>query len=409
MKITILGFALANLLLMNARAGTVGNGGDVLVCGQGATKTYQMLDAYEALEISKWVYSYPFANTTNKTWQDKVTDIIESRIRPHLPSRADKYTLWFKQFMSETQMVDGTKYKLNDIPDSLHLFIPVDCELKQIAIQRDPQWGGSRYTIDETLWSAMDEDQKAVLIMHEIIYREAIEEGQENSIPTRYFNSFLFSKILSATDEEIYSTVLKVFSKSGDLRTDYKGLPFGKSYPKEKLLVLIDQTGSNGHTDQNKTQRLGVVQALLSRYRGLPRQQKWISNAPESKPSFPDSGWLTDDAIFEGSLKHQLQSNADAGGNGFATSMELVSRVETEVQALAENERLHIVWMVDEGMDDQYAAVVERARGIKAVQFHFVYYATVPDQTSELMIRKTAAEFSGKAYAGQEIFQIDLD
>jgi hypothetical protein len=255
----------------------------------------------------------------------------------------------------------------------------------------------------------MDEDQKAVLIMHEIIYREAIEEGQENSIPTRYFNSFLFSKILSATDEEIYSTVLKVFSKSGDLRTDYKGLPFGKSYPKEKLLVLIDQTGSNGHTDQNKTQRLGVVQALLSRYKGLPRQQKWISNAPESKPSFPDSGWLTDDAIFEGSLKHQLQSNADAGGNGFATSMELVSRVETEVQALAENERLHIVWMVDEGMDDQYAAVVERARGIKAVQFHFVYYATVPDQTSELMIRKTAAEFSGKAYAGQEIFQIDLD
>lgn len=155
----------------------VGNGGDVVVCG----KKIELLDLYEA-RISGYEITKPLGNT----YQEMLKNLIQKNLQPIQPQRAAKYLKFLETFGQEAQFLPGIR--LNDVDDAGMVAIPTGCILKQIAIQLSDDErpaGKKRYTVSLDLWNKLDEFNKMSLVLHEIIYREAIEHKSSNSMVVR--------------------------------------------------------------------------------------------------------------------------------------------------------------------------------------------------------------------------------
>jgi hypothetical protein len=92
------------------------------------------------------------------------------------------------------------------------------CKVEQLIIQSEPKFPfEKRYLISRPLWDALDHLNRAAAILHEVVYRDAVNMGHQNSMASRYYNSLLFSNSLERLDSESY---LKLVS-------DKDGLGFG--------------------------------------------------------------------------------------------------------------------------------------------------------------------------------------
>lgn len=168
-------------------AKVVGNGGNALVCQNG---TVEMLDYYEVRLNGGTLKFNPVFNNYTQKLQD-----LFNRWRAVAPRRIALYEKWLAEFPSEAGIYSGIS--IPAIPDTGSVAIPIGCELKPIAFQRPDSElfsGVKRYTIIKDLWDRMPEDQKAGLVLHEFIYREAIDALHENSFPTRILNGFFASQ-----------------------------------------------------------------------------------------------------------------------------------------------------------------------------------------------------------------------
>ncbi len=206
--------------LVRASESAVGNGGDGVVCRDAHKKiiSVQLLDFYEAKTQRGIQHDL---GGTHLSPIDKVFVALD-RLKRLSPLRAQIYREQAKKFFDETLMLSGVQ--LVDIPDSQHIQVPNGCTIEQLAIQREPQQPeDKRFTINADLWNLLDSDNKAGLILHEIIYREALSERQSNSISTRYFNSLYTShKIDSLSLEEFISRL----NKNNFNKTDIDGVWF---------------------------------------------------------------------------------------------------------------------------------------------------------------------------------------
>ena len=98
-------------------------------------------------------------------------DLLLKRIEVLNPTRSKLYSKWFENYLDNTFWKSGVI--LIDIPDTGGGWIPKDCRLEQIAIQREPKLPKQRwYTINLDLWEKMDSKGKAGLLLHEFILRE---------------------------------------------------------------------------------------------------------------------------------------------------------------------------------------------------------------------------------------------
>lgn len=211
------------LSLQSFAAKEVGNGGDVVVCSAFGndgekSKTYELLDYYEArvmrgIEINLNPY---LANNERAL----VTQVLQ-RFEKHNPLREKFYLKALEEFYQSQQMLTGVA--LEDVKDSYHVFLPAGCYIQQAIIQRDPEFSeDKRYLIDGDLWKNLDMVTKAGLILHEVIYREAILAEHENSKYTRYLHSYLAADKFKTMSLEGYVTLLNA-AKFPDF--EYKGLP----------------------------------------------------------------------------------------------------------------------------------------------------------------------------------------
>lgn len=176
--------ALFSLLSNFAFAGgtIVGNGGDAVVCQD---RKIEMLDTFELRVFQK---RNPTLDSSIPDFAGKITNVLQ-KLQPISPLRGGAYQLRFQELLRNTTFVNTD---LIDIPDSQHSLLPVGCEIKQIAIQ-DRNNGQIFLTINRPLWDRLDEDNRAVLYLHELAYAEAIDHGAVNSIEARYFNGVLLS------------------------------------------------------------------------------------------------------------------------------------------------------------------------------------------------------------------------
>lgn len=172
-------------------AGQEGNGGDVIVYhnpGKPSEITkVELVDYFEA----QWLYGFNLdLGAMGTDWKKGVQNVLD-RIGLYSEYRSELYQSYFDDFLDETNFLSGVV--LPDIPDTGDIPMPTNSRIEQIAIQREPRFPReSRYLINVDLWKHLDPQHKAGLILHEIVYRDAIHHGAKNSIAARYLNG-LFS------------------------------------------------------------------------------------------------------------------------------------------------------------------------------------------------------------------------
>lgn len=188
---TVLGsLAVSSLLLLSgpARADRiVGNGGDLVTCtAADGTKTHYVLDIYEALHMRGMVADFGSPPDPND-YMAMAKTVLE-RIEAVDPIRGATYLQWLASFEGEARILAHQTF--DDIPDSSNVVLQTNCrQLDQLAVQRLPENPEDpRYLINGDLWDALaqEPEQRAALVVHEIIYRDAIARGHENSVATRY-------------------------------------------------------------------------------------------------------------------------------------------------------------------------------------------------------------------------------
>lgn len=186
----------------------VGNGGDVVVCYEDAAQTkistVELLDHYEAVAILRGMTP---SLGTSADFHDGIRLMVE-RIKRHDYGAALNIQVHLDDFLTNASFIGNGQFV--DISDSLHVVVPEKCRIRQIAIQRDPRWPEEpRYLVDENLFLKLTPQSKAMLAMHEALYRIASMHGQVNSLNVRYLTAYLASERPEVDSAETFRSVLR--------------------------------------------------------------------------------------------------------------------------------------------------------------------------------------------------------
>ncbi|MFL5815761.1 MAG: hypothetical protein ACJ763_19490 [Bdellovibrionia bacterium] len=188
--------ALSSSLALAGSSGghELGNGGDVFVC---PGNKVEMVDVYEARIAGRKIEIGP----EGVDYKAKLQSVFKKWSQVS-PLRMKRYQAWLDSFESESRFIPDSS--LPNVGDEGIISIPQGCEIRQVAIQLADQDLGSfykRYTITKDLWDRMDESNRAALVLHELIFREAIATGHRVSLRVRYLNGILLSS--SSIDEYV--------------------------------------------------------------------------------------------------------------------------------------------------------------------------------------------------------------
>ncbi|MGE0172889.1 MAG: hypothetical protein AB7T49_08895 [Oligoflexales bacterium] len=178
-----------------------GRGGDVVDCpngqhypepGSGPLPNHRNIVALEIhQDIMQNVDTRNDFGPANQDYIKTALNVVD-RLAKVDPVRHARLKEWILEF--EKEMV--TKKKISDYPDTGSIEIAEDCTKVQVVERRKPIVGDDdliaedlkkRYWIFEKYWNAIDDNNKATIVLHEVIYRDAPENGHETSERTRLF------------------------------------------------------------------------------------------------------------------------------------------------------------------------------------------------------------------------------
>lgn len=205
------------LLSINSHAAKeVGNGGDAVVCrdSTGAIQKAELLDYYEARTLRALVPK--FLDTADYAGSLK---LLLERLARQEPQRAAAYAKQAEGFTAEASILPGVE--LVDIPDSRHVVVPRGCAVEQAVIQNSPRFPrDKRYVVSKEIWDALDGANRAGLVLHELIYREAIDGAKaDDSITVRYLTSLIAADAFDipfAEKREVFAALgFKYFAING--------------------------------------------------------------------------------------------------------------------------------------------------------------------------------------------------
>jgi hypothetical protein len=168
----------------------IGNGGYVLKCEKQNVITFESYDILEG----RVLYDIEPVYSKKNDFLQKAEDIIK-RLEKLNPSRTKLYLQWLSSFLKESKFLPKG-VNLIDVPDISIGIRPDNCKLIQTIVQTaNFEKQGYRYIIDTEVWDSLDNDNKAALIIHELIYREAVlpENNHPNSLLARELNQLIHS------------------------------------------------------------------------------------------------------------------------------------------------------------------------------------------------------------------------
>ncbi|WP_412463149.1 hypothetical protein [Halobacteriovorax sp. RT-2-6] len=202
---------------LSLNGNVLGNGADVVICEDQSSVT--LLDVYEGQNHYN-IFSRPIdgpwifeLGDESIGFEEKVYFAL-NKIKKIDTKRFQRYIQWAKDLISSSTFInDGREVSiidLVDISDSGNLFLSQDCKVKQIAVYNSDYV----YSIDKRYWQKLDENNKAALILHGIIYRDFKshpEMRHQNSIAARYYNSLLITDRINfyTQDDRRYHQLLK--------------------------------------------------------------------------------------------------------------------------------------------------------------------------------------------------------
>jgi hypothetical protein len=193
----------------------VGNGGKILLCDS----TVQALDVYEAEVVYYW---HPFPQSLTEADNYSKLSIYDDfdlslqtahgfllRLRKRDAGLWQKYNALLQRFRQESFFL--TDRELAPTPDEEITPIPVGCELRQLIVQRNPIIKGTRYVINRKLWLRLPPEQQAAMIIHEIVYSEALARRKNlmSSRAVRRMTGLILSREISTLSETIYKILKK--------------------------------------------------------------------------------------------------------------------------------------------------------------------------------------------------------
>ncbi|WP_413558851.1 hypothetical protein [Bdellovibrio sp. HCB209] len=210
----------------HARSTEFGNGGNAVVCPRGESEAYEYVKSYDLTEaiiryrllpvLPDWRPSQCQIMKDNREICDTGMEVAEdfiSRLKKIDPVLHQSLHEKVLNFWSEAILIHGDLLPVNDTGLS---FIDRGCSLEQLAIQHEPLFDeDSRYFISMRLWEKMEQFDRGIMILHEVLYREALEQNPalRSSEKIRYFNALLISNEVSKLSPDKYLAVkAKVFN-----------------------------------------------------------------------------------------------------------------------------------------------------------------------------------------------------
>jgi hypothetical protein len=193
-----LGFLLLFVTQIASASGgdRVGNGGDVVICSGNNGDAIYILDEYEAKRVLT-------IGERGQTFIQKVELLLE-KFQEKSPIR---YALYRKNFDRFKLSVKFIQARLPEINDSYERTGPF-CYTRQVAYFNFNTNKEIQYYLQKDLWLALSEDQKAILILHELIYTEAAGLGHFESTYVRAANRILIT--VQKFFEELFDNQLLV-------------------------------------------------------------------------------------------------------------------------------------------------------------------------------------------------------
>jgi uncharacterized protein YdhG (YjbR/CyaY superfamily) len=181
----------------------VGNGGDAVFCpspsGSSALPHVELLDLFEARSL-RGIQEVPSSGMSHLEVLSRVLNDVKRR----MPNVAESWRYEMDFFFKNVRFLQGQR--LVDVPDSMHVAVPGGCELRQLAIQREPVLPGDMwYTVDQDLWDLLSENHKAALVLHEVLYRRGLAQGASDSATIRYLVALLLAdQFQTKTDKDLF-------------------------------------------------------------------------------------------------------------------------------------------------------------------------------------------------------------
>lgn len=181
---------------------TVGNGGYSVKCKDAPTVT---LDLYESASFGMTIkYSKKLSPMA------KTSELID-RLGKYAPEKVPVYKAWLKQWFHEITWLTDAELKQYDPDDHGTMLTDKNCELKITAIQfHEVNFSYHFFAMSPFLWLELDDNNKAALIFHELLYKDYIQKNkglakdrQITSLIVREMNRMLHA------DEPIYRGHIK--------------------------------------------------------------------------------------------------------------------------------------------------------------------------------------------------------
>ncbi len=223
-KLFLLSLALSSSLSYGQGGGKeIGNGGKGILCTNGEVETLRVLDLVKGQDAWGFVYE----QTQGENPFDLAANLVD-RIEKFDPVRAKNYKKEIQEFLSNSRMFNN--YDLFNIDDSTEFGIEKGCEIKVIVNQKAPKFQqDKKYRVNKVLWDKLSTADQAALILHEVIYSEALKLGQTSSDNVSYLNAYINSSQIKDDSLEEYLQVLNkiefVFNHGGiniaEPRLDY--------------------------------------------------------------------------------------------------------------------------------------------------------------------------------------------
>lgn len=210
---------------LNAMGGDKGNGGDVVICGD----LVELLDKKEALK-KKMTLNLPEGAIAKKV------KTVENRLMKLDPLRGQLFQIYSSELLKDIEsykngsnnlhVITFADENLTDIDDSYEYSLPYGCTKEQLVIRRDKMdirmydTYKTEYIINLRLWDKLDDENKAMTVSHEVLYKIADEElGHTDSRLARHLNG-----IFSSTEQLSFEDYLTYVSQiSREFTFEIKG------------------------------------------------------------------------------------------------------------------------------------------------------------------------------------------
>jgi hypothetical protein len=193
------------MIAASAYGGDGAGNGDAVNCSKAGVQTapLRLLDFFERDPSGGFKASL---GAPGLTVTQKALFAIE-RIKALDPTRYARYHEMAASFLARSRMVNGPLYDYNDTGPTK---LPAICSLKPVSIQRpaiDPS--DKPFTVDTKVWGALpDDDERAGVILHEVVYNETLSLGQQTSESARKYTGLLASAEFDNIDVSDYRALI---------------------------------------------------------------------------------------------------------------------------------------------------------------------------------------------------------